>query len=199
MIEDALRAPGEWGEGLCSLCVREIQKSLKHSATKLVENKLVQFELGEADGLKVFKDVVETPGDGVLEFQGMQDHTAETVKSFEGFQRAWFEDGQSIFKTSLQLLRPTIRWKKGDAASELWFSWNRRRKVGAVDEMLTQGALPTGAIVVNANWSDNPWLAQGAGTGAAGLHRSNSKRYLILVHRSKSRRGCNLDYSVCGP
>jgi hypothetical protein len=28
---------------------------------------------------------VQTPGDGVIIFQGMQDHTAESIKSLEGF------------------------------------------------------------------------------------------------------------------
>jgi phage terminase large subunit len=51
-------------------------------------------------------------------------------------------------------LRPTIR----APGSELWFSWNARRKTDAVDVMLRGPEIPTGAIVVNANWRDNPWF-----------------------------------------
>lgn len=160
LVEDALRFPSEAGEGLRGLCVREIQKSLKQSAKRLIEQKLIAHRLGEADGFKVYESVIKTPGDGVLEFQGMQDHTAESVKSFEGFHRAWMEEAQTISSTSLSLLRPTIRWEdeKRGLTSEIWGSWNPRRKNDPVDAMLRGSPRPTGAVVVKANWSDNPWF-----------------------------------------
>ncbi|HBG30686.1 MAG TPA: PBSX family phage terminase large subunit [Gammaproteobacteria bacterium] len=158
MLEDALRAPGEMGEGLKGVCIREVQKSLKHSAKSLIESKLRQFNLGERDGFKVFNEIIQTPGDGCIIFQGMQDHTAESIKSLEGFHRGWVEEAQSLSAFSLGLLRPTIRWEDSarGLASELWFSWNPRRKVDPVDAMLRGPEKPTGAIVVQANWRDNP-------------------------------------------
>lgn len=157
-IEDALRFPGDAGEGLRALEVREIQKSLKQSSKFLLESKLIQFGLGEADGFKVFNDRIQTPGDGVIEFQGMQDHTADSIKSYEGFHRAKVEEAQTLSATSLQLLRPTIRWedKKRGLASELAFSWNPRRKSDPV-EMLRHSK-PTNSVIVTANWRDNPWF-----------------------------------------
>lgn len=140
--------------GFRGLCFREVQKSLKESAKRLIEQKLVDFRLGEADGFKVFREVIETPGDGALMFQGMQDHTAESIKSFEGIDVAWGEESQSISARSMSLLRPTIR-KDG---SELWFGWNPRRKIDPVDLMLRGEHKPTGATVIQANWRDNPWF-----------------------------------------
>lgn len=155
LIEDSLRIPGECGgEGLLSVCIREVQKTLKDSAFRLLTGKLKKFGLGEAQGFKVYTDRIETPGDGVIIFQGMQDHTAESIKSLEGFKRSWVEEAQTLSAASLKMLRPTIR----APGSELWFSWNTRRKVDPVDVMLRQGILPTGAKVVCANWSDNPWF-----------------------------------------
>jgi phage terminase large subunit len=141
-------------KGLLSVCIREVQKSLKDSAKRLLESKLAELRLGEADGFKVFKDVIQTPGDGVIIFQGMQDHTAESIKSLEGFKRAWIEEAQTLSTVSLRLLRPTIRAE----GSELWFTWNPRRKTDPVDMLLRQGEKPTGAVVVGANWNDNPWF-----------------------------------------
>jgi phage terminase large subunit len=140
--------------GQLSVCIREVQKSLAQSSKRLIEQKLAQFGLGEADGFKVFRENIETPGDGLIIFQGMQDHTAETIKSLEGFKRAWVEEAQSLSSQSLTLLRPTIR----APGSELWFSWNPRRKSDAVDLLLRGAGVPTGAAVVRANWSDNPWF-----------------------------------------
>ena len=149
LIEDSLCE-----RGLRSVCIREVQKSLKDSAKRLIEDKLQEHRLGEAYGFKVFREVIETPGDGIITFQGMQDHTAESIKSLEGFKRAWGEEAQTLSARSLSLLRPTIRAN----GSQLWFSWNPRRKNDPVDEMFRGGTLPTGAAVVKANWSDNPWF-----------------------------------------
>jgi phage terminase large subunit len=151
LIEDSLAE-----KGLLSVCVREVQKSLKDSAKRLIEGKLAEHNLGEADGFKVFKELIETPGDGVIIFQGMQDHTAESIKSLEGFRRAWVEEAQTLSTTSVGLLRPTIR----TPGSELWWSWNPRRKSDPVDKMLRTADRPTGAVVVRANWSDNPWFPE---------------------------------------
>ena len=87
LIEDSLAT-----KGLLSACIREVQKSLKDSAKRLIEAKLAEHNLGEADGFKVFREVIQTPGDGAIIFQGMQDHTAESIKSLEGFKRAWVEE-----------------------------------------------------------------------------------------------------------
>lgn len=142
------------------LCYREVQKSLKQSAKFLLESKLSKFGLGEADGFKIFTDRIATPKDGVIEFTGMQDHTADSVKSYEGFHRAWGEESQSISANSLTLLRPTIRWedKSRGLISELWNSWNPRRKTDAIDVLLRGEAKPSNSIVVRANWNDNPWF-----------------------------------------
>ena len=147
LIDDSL-----YERGLRSVCIREVQKTLKESSKRLIEDKLRAFGLGGKDGFRVFNEVIETPGSGLIAFQGMQDHTAESIKSLEGFRRAWVEEAQTLSARSLSLLRPTIR----EQGSELWFSWNPRRKNDAVDAMLRGPVLPTGSKVVNANWKDNP-------------------------------------------
>lgn len=153
LVEDSLREPGESGEGLRSVCIREVQKDLKESAKLLIEDKLSKLGLGEADGFKVFRELIETPKDGVIIFKGMQDYSAESIKSLERFKRAWVEEAQTLTARSLTMLRPTIRVE----GSEIWASWNPRRKSDAIDEFL-RAQKPPGAIVVQANWKDNPWF-----------------------------------------
>jgi len=154
LIEDSLAEPGETGEGLRSVCIREVQKDLAQSSKLLIESKLASFGLGEKDGFKVYRDVIETPGDGIMIFKGMQDYTADSIKSLEGFKRAWWEEAQAATSHSISLLRPTIR----ATGSQLWWSWNPRRKTDPVDVMLRGEEKPTGAIVIRANWRDNPWF-----------------------------------------
>ena len=146
--------PGNSGEGMRAVCIREVQKDLAQSSKALTESKLKELGLGEADGFKVYRDVITAPGDGLVIFKGMNDFTAESIKSLEGFKRAWWEEAQSATGHSLNLLRPTLR----ASGSELWFSWNPRRKTDPVDVMLRGLEKPTGAAVVKANWRDNPWF-----------------------------------------
>jgi phage terminase large subunit len=134
------------------LCIREVQRTLADSSKRLVEGKIAALGLGQ--GFKIWNDKIETPGDGIIIFQGMRDHTAESIKSLEGFKIAWVDEAQSLSARSLSLLRPTIRVD----GSEIWASWNPTRKNDAIDDFFRGPAgKPPGAVVVQANWRDNPW------------------------------------------
>ena len=147
LVEQHLMNPG-----LRSVCIREIQKSLAQSAKRLVEDKI------KALGVSTMFDVKETeiraPGGGIIIFQGMQNHTADSIKSLEGYGRAWVEEAHSLSQRSLDLLRPTIR----APGSELWFSWNPDQESDPVDVLLRGENPPAGAVVIEANYEDNPWF-----------------------------------------
>jgi Phage terminase large subunit len=72
--------------GTLAVCIREVQKSLMQSSKRLIETKIQQ--LGVGDQFKILHDRIVTPGDGLIIFQGMQDATAESIKSLEGFRTA---------------------------------------------------------------------------------------------------------------
>jgi phage terminase large subunit len=137
--------------GTLAVCIREAQRTLAQSSKRLIESKIAVLGLGHQ--FKLFSDKIETPGDGLIIFRGMQDHTADSIKSLEGFRIAWIDEAQSLSTRSLALLRPTIRAE----GSELWASWNPRRKSDAIDDFL-RTRKPEGAIVISANWRDNPWF-----------------------------------------
>lgn len=149
IIKRAITEPG-----LRVVCIREVQNTLKESSKRLLEDKLTEHGIGSAHGVEVLTDHIRTPGNGIITFMGMQDSNAENIKSLEGYDVAWVEEAQTLSSRSLSLLRPTIR-KPG---SELWFSWNARRKTDAVDALLRGSELPSDAIVVKANWRENPFF-----------------------------------------
>lgn len=134
------------------VCIREVQKSLNQSVKKLIEAKIEA--LGVGDQFRILNTHIESANGGRIIFQGMQNHTADTIKSLEGYRIAWVEEAQSLSQRSLDLLRPTIRME----GSELWFSWNPRHETDPVDMLLRSDKTPPGAVVVNANYSDNPFL-----------------------------------------
>jgi phage terminase large subunit len=137
--------------GTSAVCIRESQRTLAQSSKRLIESKIAALGLGHQ--FKIFNDKIESPGDGIIIFRGMQDHTSESIKSLEGFGIAWVDEAQNLSARSLSLLRPTIRAE----GSQLWASWNPRRKSDAIDDFF-RVRKPPGSIVVNANWRNNPWF-----------------------------------------
>lgn len=155
LIEDSLAEPGEnGGEGLRTVCIREVQKDLAQSSKLLIETKLAEHRLGAQDGFKVYRDLITTPGDGIIIFKGMNDYTADSIKSLEGFKRGWWEEAQGATGNSINLYRPTMR----ASGSQMLWSYNPRRKIDPVDLMFRGREIPTGAVIVKANWRDNPWF-----------------------------------------
>lgn len=146
LVEECIANPGTR-----AVCIREVQKTLADSSKALIEAKI--RDLGVGSLFNVTDKRIDTPGGGQIIFQGMQDHTAESIKSLEGFRIAWIEEAQTLSSRSLSLLRPTIRTE----GSEIWAGWNPRRKTDAIDAFL-RAKNPDNAIVVQANWRDNPWF-----------------------------------------
>lgn len=160
LVEKCVAEPGTH-----AVCIREIQKSLAQSAKRTIEGKIQKLGVGHL--FDVQKAEIKTPGGGLIIFQGMQNHTAESIKSLEGYDVAWVEEAQTLSETSLRILRPTMR-KPG---SEIWFSWNPRKPEDPVDDFLRGNSKkskearekgkwspPPAAICVEANWQHNPWF-----------------------------------------
>jgi phage terminase large subunit len=139
-------------EKIDTVCLRETLKSLEFSVKKLLESKIQTFNAGayfDVQDRRIF-----TMNGGVTIFEGMQNHTADSIKSLEGFDRAWFAEAQRASDKSLTLLRPTIR-KPG---SQLWFDWNPDEPTDPIDLLLRGEVPPSDSIIVQANYLDNPWL-----------------------------------------
>jgi len=148
LIEEHIMNPNQ-----SSVCVREIQKSLNQSVKRLLELKIEELNAGEF--FEVQDAVIKSRrGTGRIIFQGMQNHTADSIKSLEGYDRAWVEEAQSLSQQSLDLLRPTIR-KPG---SELWFTWNPRNENDPVNWLLRGDNPPPQSVVIEVNFQDNPWF-----------------------------------------
>lgn len=135
-----------------AVCVREIQRSLEQSVKRLLEDKIKEYSLQRE--FRVMNTHIDAPEGGIIIFNGMQNHTAESIKSLEGYDVAWVEEAQSLSARSLMLLRPTIR----EPGSEIWLSWNPRHKTDPVDKFLRSSEIPPDAVVVNSTYRDNPWF-----------------------------------------
>ena len=139
--------------GFRAVCVREVQRSIADSVKQLLEDKIETFGLSAF--FKITDAEIEGRNGSRIIFRGMQNHTAASIKSLEGFDVAWIEEAQTISAKSLELLTPTIR-KEG---SEIWASWNPENPEDPVD-VFFRGAESKDILVREVNWQDNEWFPE---------------------------------------
>lgn len=144
-----------------AVCVREIQRSLDQSVKQLVADKIEA--LGVEDYFEILDSEIHVLDDegqraGLIIFQGMQNHTAASIKSLEGYRIAWVEEAQSLSHRSLNLLTPTLRV----AGAEIWFSWNPDKDTDPVDVFMRgEGSDEDPDIIaIEVNYHDNPWFSE---------------------------------------
>lgn len=134
------------------LCAREIQRSIRDSVKRLLDDKI------EASGLSGFYDSTDTEIRGrngsLFVFAGLRTNP-DAVKSTEGLDIAAVFEANKVSRRSWDLLIPTVR-KQG---SEIWAEWNPESPDDPVDAMFRgEDGAPPNSIVRQVNWYDNPWF-----------------------------------------
>jgi hypothetical protein len=138
-------------EGSRVVCVREVQNSIKDSVKQLIDDWLERLDIGPE--FNSLRDEIKGPRGSLCLFRGMNDQNAESIKSLEGADVAWWEEAQTAADRSWRLLRPTIR-KPG---SQIWATWNPRFRTDPVDHFYRAG-LVENLVSVRPSYADNPWF-----------------------------------------
>ena len=89
------------------LCAREVQKSIKDSVHRLLDDQIQAMGLGHL--FEVLENEIRCKNGSIFLFAGLAQHTVESIKSFEGVDRCWVEEAQVVTKRSWDILTPTIR------------------------------------------------------------------------------------------
>lgn len=133
------------------LCTREIQKSIKESVHQLLSDKIQQRKLP----YRVTQNQIICTLTGTeFYFHGLQDTTAQNLKSMEGIDACWVEEGQTATKKSLDLLIPTIR-KEG---SFFVFTYNPEEEDDPISQMFDEN--DPDVLIIEANYPDNPYCPE---------------------------------------
>jgi len=153
------------------LCIREIQKSIKFSSKKLIEERIAYH------GLHPYFEILDTEirckmGKGQILFTGMQNHTADSVKSMEGINLVWCEEAMNLSQYSLEILIPTIR-KQG---SKLFFTFNPRHPDDPI-ELLMHDTAEEDKVVVHINYIENPFCSEEIIKEAEEMKTRRPKKY----------------------
>jgi phage terminase large subunit len=132
-------------------CYREIQKSIRDSVKRLLDDKIAEA------GLDEFYESTDTEirgKNGTLFMFGGLRTNPDALKSTEGLDIAAVFEANRVSRRSWELLIPTVR-KPG---SEIWVEWNPESATDPVDEMFRCEKPPPGSIVRSVNWDENPFF-----------------------------------------
>ena len=138
-------------EPLRVLCTREVQRSIKNSVHQLLSDSIQALGLGQF--YEVLESEIRGLNGSLFVFTGLATNTAESIKSYEGIDRVWCEEAQTISKKSWDILIPTIRKPN----SEIWVSFNPALDTDDTYQRFVVNP-PENAKVVKVNWQDNPWF-----------------------------------------
>ena len=135
------------------LCTRELQKSIKDSVHRLLKNQI------DLMGLKEFYEVTGTTIRGLngteFLFLGVR-HNVDEIKSTEGVDICWIEEGHNLTEESWEIIDPTIR-KEG---SEIWITFNTRFKFDHLYQLFVANKPPANSLVKQINYDENPYFSE---------------------------------------
>lgn len=152
-----------------ALLCREVQRSIKESSKRLMEDTIKS--LGLLPLFDIQRDVIYGPNGTEFAFAGLRDHTADSIKSYEGFDICWIEEAHSVSARSANVLIPTIR-KTG---SKLIWTYNPDQEDDFVHTLAETDDPDT--LVIDLNWRDNPWFPEELERERRKLRSINSDLY----------------------
>lgn len=158
-----LRGDGRTHDGLRTLCVREVQDSLRDSVKRTLADQIVL--MGLADYYEVLDEVIRgrrgTSAQGTeFFFEGLR-RNINKIKSYEGIDLVLAEEAEPVSENSWNTLIPTIRTKPPHgplkAGAEFWIFYNPVLESGATHQRFVIHP-PSNALVEKVTWRDNPWF-----------------------------------------
>ena len=125
-------------------CFREFQNSIAESSHQLLCDLIKEYKLN--DFVITDKTIINRVTGSDFIFKGLWNNE-QSIKSIEGIDIAWVEEAQTITKTSLEVLTPTIR-KEG---SQIIYTYNRLTVSDPVHTRLVEEGRPN-TLIINVNY-----------------------------------------------
>lgn len=142
------------------VCAREFQNSIEESVHSSLQRRIAHHEIESLHATA--KTIISDKG-GKIIYVGLARNIG-SLKSLDGANKVWIEEGQYISQDSIDLLFPTIR----ENGSEIWVSMNRGSSKDPISktflsiaekELKRCGVYEDDyMIVVDINYQDNPWF-----------------------------------------
>lgn len=141
------------GERGILLCAREYMNSLSESSMEEIKYAILSdpwlssvYEIGE-------KFIRTKCGSIDFAFAGLR-HNLDSIKSKARILIAWIDEAEPVSDIAWKKLLPTVRADD----SEVWVTWNPENEGSPTDERFRKADLGEDGVIVEINYSDNPWF-----------------------------------------
>ena len=166
-VADAMIVYADQGQRICA--TREFQNSIDESVQ---ENLCSEIDRLGGEGFEKMAKEIRTHSGGEIFYKGLA-RNITSLKSLQGVNKLWIEEGESVSDKSLKVLTPSIRSTaadnlEGEDPPEIWITMNRGSRQDAIAkkylkraeaELARSGRYEDDMImVVQLNYQDNPWF-----------------------------------------
>lgn len=149
------------------VCGREIQANIEESVYTLLKDLIHQYELP----YEVLAHEIRHNYNGtVIKFKGFREQGSVNVKGLEGVDILWIDEAQSITKTTLDIIMPTIRKTK----ARIFFTMNRFMRDDAVPDLLVGNPR---CKHIQINYFENPFCPLSLKIQAEEMLRKSQRDY----------------------
>lgn len=149
------------------VCGREIQANIEESVYTLLKDLIHQYDLA----YDIFAHEIRHKFSGtVIKFKGFREQGSVNVKGLEGVDILWIDEAQSITKTTLDIIMPTIRKQK----ARIFFTMNRFMRDDAVPDLLVGNPR---CKHIKINYFENPFCPLSLKIQAEEMKRKSERDY----------------------
>jgi len=149
-LKGAVAAAG--GQDGIILCARAYMNSLDDSSLAEVKAAIASDPWLANAYTMTEKTVTTVDGRVAFKFAGLM-RNIESIKSKARILLCWVDEAEEVPEQSWVALIPTVR----EYGSEIWVTWNPKRRGGPTDKRFRNAQDPDMKIV-EMNWRDNPWF-----------------------------------------
>lgn len=135
------------------LCGREFQNSMADSVQALIRGQADQIGLGDHyRHTETESECLDSKS--IISYKGLKQNI-NNLKSLEGYNLFWIEEGQTISQKSLDTILPSIRASN----TEIIITYNPDAEDDPIHQFVN--SLPDHLVYLcDVNWPDNPWLPE---------------------------------------
>ncbi|MCH9837303.1 PBSX family phage terminase large subunit [bacterium] len=153
------------------LCTRELQKSIKQSVHRLLSDQIHYLRLENI--YDVQQQGIYCANGSEFMFLGLRSNPDE-IRSLEGVDIVWIEEGHAVTERSWDIIDPTIR-KDG---SEIWITFNTRFRYDHLYQLFVANEPLDDSVILRTNFEDNPYLPEVLQRQQAALKERDYEKWL---------------------
>lgn len=129
------------------VCGREIQANIEESVYTVLKDLITEYDLAYT---VLAHEIRHKYSGTTIKFKGFREQGSVNIKGLEGVDILWIDEAQSITKTTLDVIIPTIRKEQ----AKVIFTMNRFMRDDAVPEFLEAR---DDCLHIKINYFDNPF------------------------------------------